>query len=144
MAVLGESLRWLFDGLIAPERIAVIPNGTPDPGVDGGGHDGEVGLYLSNLRRRKGVVQSVEAALLVLEERPSAEFRFVGGWESPELERELRDRASAAAGRIRFEPVVTGDAKREMLAAADYLLFPPAEPEGHPRVILEAQGQDCP
>ena len=32
VAVMGDSLRWIFDGLVAPERIAVVWNGTPDLG----------------------------------------------------------------------------------------------------------------
>jgi glycosyltransferase involved in cell wall biosynthesis len=138
VGVLGASLRHVFEGLVAPDRLAVVPNGTPDPGLDGAQRDPRAGLFLSNLRRRKGVVEALEAALIVLREHPDARFDFVGEWEEGGLEDELRGRARAAGGRIRFLPPLTGDAHRGALAAAGFLLFPPVEPEGHPRVVLEA------
>ena len=144
VAVMGESLRWIFAGLIKPERIAVIWNGTPDLAHDGVGRDRHTGLFLSNLRRRKGVVEALEAALIVVREHPSARFVFAGAWESDELEQELRERASAADGRIVFHPVVTGDAHRDLLASVGFLLFPPVMPEGHPRVVIEALGAGLP
>jgi glycosyltransferase involved in cell wall biosynthesis len=143
LAVMGESLRVLFDGLVAAERIAVVPNGTPDEGFSTGGDATRV-LFLSNLRRRKGVVEAVEAACLVAEQEPSARFDFVGEWEDQELERDLRTRAAVADGRIVFSPPVFGEAKSETFERAGLLLFPPREPEGHPRVVLEALAAGIP
>lgn len=144
IAVLGTSLRSMFVGLVAPERIAVVPNGTPDIRQNGAVRDREVGLYLGNLRRRKGVVEAVEAALRVVAEVPTARFLFVGAWEDADLERTLRRRVAASAGRIRFLAPVTGEEKDALLARAGYLLFPPVEPEGHPRVVLEALAAGLP
>jgi glycosyltransferase involved in cell wall biosynthesis len=138
VAVLGSSLRWLFDGLVASERIAVVPNGTPELDVDGRRREAETALFLSNLRRRKGVVESLEAALLVLREHPSGRFLFVGEWEDEALEWALRSRAREAGERIKFLPPVTGADKCALLASCGFLVFPPVEPEGHPRVVLEA------
>ena len=92
---MGESLRWVFRGLVAEERIAVVPNGTPEPAHVDVARDPHHVLFLSNLRRRKGVVEAVEAALLVLERFPSARFTFAGSWESDELEAELRTRRAS-------------------------------------------------
>ena len=82
-AVMGRSLRGEFSGLIPHERIAVVPNGTPDLEPDGATRDPERVLFLSNLRRRKGVVESVDAALEVLKRRSTARFVFAGAWEDP-------------------------------------------------------------
>lgn len=142
--VLGGSLRWLFEGLVEPERIAVVPNGTPDPGLNGRTRDPDMALFLSNLRRRKGVAEAVDAALLVLQSHPSARFRFIGDWEDPGLERELRRKAAPAGDRIRFLPVATGQDHRDALAEAGFMVFPPVEPEGHPRVVLEALAAGLP
>lgn len=143
-AVMGSSLRWVFEGLLPPERIVVVPNGTPDPPVRSCGSDGETVLFLSNLRRRKGIVESVEAALQVIPTRPAARFIFAGAWESPELEAELRARAAPWAGRIVFLPVVGEAEKNALLASASVLMFPPTEAEGHPRVVLEAMAHGLP
>ena len=144
VAVLGSSLRWLFEGLVPAERIAVVPNGTPDLDLNGTRRDPHTGLFLSNLRRRKGVLQAVQAARLVVREDPEARFLFIGGWEDEVLETTLRREVHGFQDRIQFLPVVTGDAHRQALASAGFLLFPPAEPEGHPRVVLEALAAGLP
>jgi glycosyltransferase involved in cell wall biosynthesis len=144
VGVMGSSLRWVFDGLVPPERIVVVANGTPEPASNGIVRDPEHVLFLSNLRQRKGVSQAVDAALLVLDRRPSARFTFAGEWESEELERELRARAARASGSIVFKPPVQGAEKDKLLASSSVLLFPPAEPEGHPRVVLEALAAGVP
>lgn len=137
VAVMGESLRWVFEGLVAADRVAVVPNGTPDPGV-GGTRDPRHVLFLSNLRRRKGVFEAVETARRVIDRLPSVRFTFAGAWESPKVEREIRALAADAGDRITFAGRVEGAAKDALLASAGVLLFPPVEPEGHPRVVLEA------
>jgi glycosyltransferase involved in cell wall biosynthesis len=138
LAVMGSSLRGLFDGLVPSERIAVVPNGTPDINRDGFERRGDMVLFLSNLMPRKGVMESVETALKVLERRPSTHFRFVGAWRDERLKREVRSRAESAGEHIRFCPTASEEEKRELLLTSSVLLFPPVEPEGHPRVVLEA------
>jgi glycosyltransferase involved in cell wall biosynthesis len=145
VAVMGESLREEFEGLVSAERITVIPNGTPDFAPKSPiPRDPEHVLFLSNLRQRKGVTEAVDAALLVLAERPSAHFTFAGEWESSELEVTLRQRAATANGRIEFAGPVSGAEKDQLLGSAAVLLFPPVEPEGHPRVVLEAMAAGVP
>jgi len=144
MGVMGESLRGLFDGLIAPERIAVVSNGTPEIELPDVPRDPLQVLFFSNLRRRKGLIESVDAALEVLREHPQARFVFVGDWESDELQRDVRARAREARDRLEFRPPATGDARLALLASSSMLLFPPVEPEGHPRVVLEALAAGLP
>lgn len=145
VAVMGESLRAVLDGLVPAERLAVVPNGTPNVGVEAARRDGETVLFLSNLQRRKGVREALDAALLVLERRPTACFVFSGDREDGELERSARETAEVAGGRIRFLEEAAGeDEKRALLLSASLLLFPPLEPEGHPRVVLEAMAAGLP
>jgi glycosyltransferase involved in cell wall biosynthesis len=144
VAVLGSSLRPLFDRLLPSNRVVVVPNGTPDIPLDGVPRDPKTGLFLSNLRRRKGVIEALDAALLVLQEEPEARFVFIGDWESSELRSELRLRATAHEEKICFLPTATGEAHAAALASAGFFLFPPRQPEGHPRVVLEALAAGLP
>jgi glycosyltransferase involved in cell wall biosynthesis len=137
VGVMGESLRCVFDGLVPPERIAVVPNGTPDVGECGPERRNGTVLFLSNLRARKGLLESVQAARIVLQSHPSARFLFVGAWDDGEFERRVRHLAAPAGERIGFLPPVDEEGKREILHSSSILLFPPIESEGHPRVVLE-------
>jgi glycosyltransferase involved in cell wall biosynthesis len=143
-AVMGESLRHVLDDLVSADRIAVVPNGTPDVVHSGQIKDPDAVIFLSNLRRRKGIVESVEAALRVVGQRPSARFLFVGAWESRGLEQDLRERTRRAGAAIRFVPPSSGDEKTALLLSSSILLFPPIEPEGHPRVVLEGLAAGLP
>lgn len=144
MALMAESMRGLFEGLIANERIAVVPNGTPEIALPAVPTDPQQVLFYSSLRRRKGIIEAVDTALEVLRERPAARFVFVGDWEDDELEREVRARACEADGQIQFRPSVTGDERLALFASSSMLLFPPVQPEGHPRVVLEALAAGLP
>jgi glycosyltransferase involved in cell wall biosynthesis len=138
VAVMGESLRWVFDGIVAPDRIAVVPNGTPEPTVDRGTRNDLTVLFLSSLRRRKGVVEAVDAARLVTRRHDSVRFLFVGEWENDRVEQKVKRRVADASSRIEFRPPAVGLEKDRLLASASILLFPPTEREGHPRVVIEA------
>jgi glycosyltransferase involved in cell wall biosynthesis len=143
-AVMGQSLRSIFEGLVPSGRIVVVPNGTPEPAVDGAVRDETTVLCLSNLRRRKGIVEAVEAACLVTREHDRARFLFVGAWEDESLARELGERTSVANGRIQFKDPVVGADKDRLLSSVGIVLFPPIEPEGQPRVVLEALAAGTP
>lgn len=138
MAVLGVTLRPLFDGLMDSSRIVVVPNGTPEAPQLNEVTDPDLVLYLSNLSSKKGIREGVDAALILVREHPTARVVFVGAWESQELARELKARAAPAKGRIEFRPPITGEAKERLLASCAVLLFAPAWGEGHPRIVLEA------
>ena len=144
LAVMGESVRGAVDGLVPPDRIAVVPNGTPDPSPNGLPREPATVLFLSNLLRRKGVRESVEAALLVVERHPAARFVFAGGWEDEAFESQLRQLAQPAGDRIRFVGSVDDAEKQRLLLSSTVLLFPPLLPEGHPRVVIEALAAGLP
>jgi glycosyltransferase involved in cell wall biosynthesis len=144
LAVMGESVRETVSGLLPPGRIAVVPNGTPDPSPNGLPRDPSTVLFLSNLLPRKGVREAVDAALIVLERHPSAQFVFAGGWEDDAFEREIRGRAQPAGDRVRFLGSIDEGEKERLLLSSAMLLFPPLLPEGHPRVVLEGLAAGLP
>ena len=143
-AVVGESLRDAYGDLIARQRVVVVANGTPSIDLaTAERRPGQV-LFLSNLRRRKGVVESVAAACFVARRVPHARFVFAGEWEDDALEHALRSQAEPFGDRIEFLEPVSGQEKERLLASSSMLLFPPREPEGHPRVVLEAMAAALP
>lgn len=143
VGVMGECLRHMFHGLVPAERIAVVPNGTPDPHVNGSQRDPHTVLFMSNLRERKGLLEAVDAALMVVARHPRARFVFAGGWYDERLEQSVRARAGNE-DRIVFLPPVAGEEKDKLLLSASVMLFPPREPEGHPRVVLEGLAAGLP
>lgn len=144
VAVLDECLRPILEGFVVDERVAVVGNGVPEPcSVDVERDENHV-LFLSNLRRRKGVVEAVQAAMIVVQRRPQTTFTFAGVWESPELRAELLVLAQPAAHAIQFRAVGDPREKDCLLARASVFLFSPREPEGQPLVILEAMAAELP
>ena len=148
--VLGEGLRSLFEGLVPLDQVVIVPNGTPDFAVGLLPFDspagGVRGLFLSNLRIRKGLFVVLEAAIESLRRFPELEFVFAGEWES-NVEREQAMAIAQdwlATNRLHFCGVVVGDEKHRLLLSCDFLVFPPIEPEGHPRVVLESMAAGLP
>ena len=148
--VLGESLRFIFAGLIADERIVVIPNGlNPKPFERATYQKRGMGYqvtYLGNLIESKGYRNVLKAAALIRERRQDVSFTLAGAiGESDEpywsqqfvQERHLQDA-------VVFSGVVVGDAKVELLISSDIFVFPPYSYEGHPLVVLEAMAAGLP
>jgi glycosyltransferase involved in cell wall biosynthesis len=144
IAVLGSGLRSMFDGLVEEARLRVVTNGTPDLNLTPEVRRADHVLFMANLLRRKGVVEAVEAALIVVARHPSARFVFAGTWEDEDLRRQLQAEAATAGGRIEFVATATGPEKERLLAEAGIFVFTPREPEGHPRVVLEAMSAGLP
>lgn len=144
VAVMGRSLEHLFDGLVPPERIAVVPNGTPDIPLDPELREPHTVLCLGNLLERKGLYESLDAAIRIVEGHPEAKVVFAGQFRTAAEAAAARSRVAAADDRIEFLPPVAGFAKRTLLQRASVLLFPPVRPEGHPRVVLEAMAAAMP
>ena len=136
IAVLGSALTKMFDGLVPRGRIAVVTNGTPNFESSSVARQPETVLFMGNLLRRKGVVESVEAGLRITELRPSAKFIFAGEWESDTLERELRKRVVGHESQITFLPPATGEEKRVLLAWPVFFCSRLANPKGSRELCL--------
>jgi glycosyltransferase involved in cell wall biosynthesis len=152
MIVLGERLRNMFDGFLDPTTIVVISNGIdyqqfmpPEPGA-ATRPVGKRLLYLSNLRKRKGLFLILEALPKVLARYPDGEMTFAGRWwnEAVRVEAEQLVRRLGLAQSVRFVGVVTGTEKTRVFHEHDVFVFTPVEPEGLPWVILEAMSASLP
>lgn len=150
-AVLGEELRGIYDGLVVPERVHSVPNGVPDPFPGGPTRRRAPGAavtvsYLGTLTRRKGIFDFIDAAARL--DLPASEVRWLiaGEWRSDD-ERAEGERRIAEAGleaRIAFMGQVDGESKRRFFEETDLLVFPSAQAEGMPLVILEAMAAGVP
>jgi glycosyltransferase involved in cell wall biosynthesis len=148
--VLGESLREQFQGLVAPERIAVVPNGIPDCGI------GSIGLprlrrrwqvlYLNTLNKMKGAMVLLEAIAQVCQQRTDVEFIFAGPWSHDEHRKEAEAYIAqlAIGSSITCTGQVSGTQKTALLHAADLFVFPGIQQEGQPLVVLEAMAAGLP
>ena len=152
VAVLGESLRHLFAGVIAPYRIAVVPNGIDWPVVHKPVHEPYKPrryriLHLSTLSRLKGAPVLLAAIPHVLKVRQDVEFLFAGPWlhEEDRLEAEAYVAHHGLSSHVAFTgPVNTVEHKRSIYSSADLFVFPGVQQEGQPLVVLEAMASGLP
>jgi glycosyltransferase involved in cell wall biosynthesis len=152
VAVLGESLRHLFAGLVAPDRIAVLSNGIDWPAVhkparEPGKPQRHRILHLSTLSRLKGASVLLAAIPMVLKIRQDVEFTLAGPWLH---EQDRRDAESFVAdhglsSHVVFPgPVSTLEHKRSIYSSADLFVFAGVQQEGQPLVVLEAMASGLP
>ena len=152
VAVLGESLRQLFDGLIDSNRVAVVPNGIDWPDVHKPAHKPHKPyryriLHLSTLNRLKGAPVLLAAVPHVLKVRQDVEFIFAGPWSHEEDQREAE--SFVAHHRLDDHIVFTGSVntiehKRSIYSSADLFVFPGIQQEGQPLVVIEAMASGLP
>jgi glycosyltransferase involved in cell wall biosynthesis len=149
--VLGHSLKHIFAGLVADDRIVVIPNGIDCRQFDsseaaGIPRRGANILYLSSLRRRKGILKVLEALPNIVSRHPEVHMTFAGDWQDD------KDRRQALAliednrlGKyVTFTGEINGLNKMQLYKQHDVFVFPPIEPEGLPWVVLEAMSAGLP
>ena len=153
--VLGERLRQVFDGLVEPERITVVPNGivceefdrpdlvTPPPVS---GPPGKQLLFLASLKERKGLFVFLRSLPGIIARHPEVSVTIAGTWQS-DLEHatteQLLDQLNLRS-RCHFTGEIFGDAKLSAFLNHDVFVFPPVEPEGLPWVLLEAMSARLP
>jgi glycosyltransferase involved in cell wall biosynthesis len=154
-AVLGDGLRGIYRGLVADDRTHVIPNGIPDlfpagpPARDGArDHDRPPRItYLGTLIRSKGFPELLSVAARLRDAGIEARFVFAGAWnsESERMEAAELVKRLELDEVVEFVGVVSGDAKRRVLAEADVFVLPTRyPPEGQPFAILEAMSAGLP
>jgi glycosyltransferase involved in cell wall biosynthesis len=152
MIVLGRNLTKVFEGLMDPARLVVIPNGIdftqfPRRADERAGQGtGSRLLYLSSLKKRKGFLLLLEALPRVFAEHPEATLTVAGLWqnESEQVEAESLIARNGLADKLRFVGEVTGLDKVRLFLEHDVFVFTPIKPEGMPLVILEAMSASLP
>jgi len=152
--ILADSLRHDAEALGA-RRIAVVPNGVPDPapparGPAPAGRPLRV-LFLGQCSEEKGLFAAAEAVISlnraggVAPKAPG--FTLVAAGPFPR--RSDAERFAALSGRhpgwLRHAGEVSGEAKRALFLECDCLCLPTRYPhEGQPLVVLEALAYDLP
>ena len=149
--VLGTSLRGMFDGVVPPDRVRVIPNGIPDYFEErvhrsGNGNRHTI-LFLSTLMKEKGVLDVLSALPGIAEQVPDVRAVFAGQWLRIEEKRlaERMVRELDLTSRVQFIGAVVAARKYKVVREADVFLMPTFyKNEGHPYVILEAMSAGLP
>jgi glycosyltransferase involved in cell wall biosynthesis len=147
--VLGESLRGMLEGLVAPDRIEVVPNGVAEL-YDTGSVAAERGgrmriLFLGNLIPGKGYVELIRAVQALLDDGVDVEVTFAGGVADGAVHERALAEVRYGADRVRFAGSVDAVAKAGLLRGSDVLALPSYyENEGHPLVLLEAMAAGLP
>lgn len=148
--VLAERLRPIFDGLVPPARLGVLPNAIAltafEPRSGGPRTSAPVVAYLGQISRAKGTIDLLRAVPAIAAAVPDVRVRLAGEIltreESAEIDRMLTD--PALAERVELVGVVTGEAKKRFLSDADLFVFPSRLDEGQPYVLLEAMASGLP
>jgi len=149
--VLGQCLISLYSDVMPRERIAVVANGKdlPELQFDSSKHEKHSPLnilFLSNLRSRKGALETLEAFRLLCESTGLSMRLVLAGAPRDSnvvegIEAFLSENSSL---NIILPGQVMAAQKNELLAEADIFVFPPTEPEGHPWVLVEALAAGLP
>jgi len=146
--VLGESLRILFREILPDEKIFVVPNGANyffDFSRKNHNNSKIRILFFSNLSKKKGLFDILNAIPEVVKFDKSTEFIFSGSWRDKVTKKEFINYKNANP----FLPIIFagpkyGREKLDLLSSADIFVFPPTSSEGHPWVIIEAMAAGLP
>lgn len=152
--VLGQNVVDAFDGILARERIHIVPNGIPDdfsggPPLELMGSDPAppVLLYLATLTADKGFLDLLRALPCVRERNGEVRALFAGEWFS-KSDKETATRLiknHGLDGVVEFVGRVGPEKRSKLLKDAGIFVFPTAyRYEGHPYVILEAMAAGLP
>lgn len=141
--VLSESWAEFVRGIATRANVQVLPNYvTLPPSPNDHGDSAEVtGLFLGLVGERKGVYDLLPALTKAAVALPALSF-VVGGNGEVELAR-ARAVALGLGARVAFVGWLSGEAKRQALAAADFYVLP-SHNEGLPMSILEAMSFGLP
>lgn len=152
--ILGDSLKYMFQGLIPDEKIYICENGVED---DIFATEEEIEkkvaqydaddtiriLYLSNLLKTKGILDLFEAIKLLNNRNIKVHLDVAGSIE-PEIEDEVNRYLSELGESAKYHGVVTGQKKKGLLLRNYIFCLPTYYPnEGQPISILEAMACGC-
>jgi glycosyltransferase involved in cell wall biosynthesis len=143
--VLGESLRYLFEGYFRKDQIYVVPNGAnfAIPEFKKSEESVKV-LYLANMLESKGISDVIEAMSILKKDSLAISLDVAGSWGAEAIMKHCEGLVTRENLPVRFHPPLDAVQKLEMMAKADIFVFPPREPEGHPWVLVEAMACGLP
>lgn len=138
--VLSKSLVHNFDGLLPLNKIFVVENfvdNTLYAAAPQKRTDKLVIIYLSNLMREKGILDVLDALLLLQKANIPFEATIAGSMElgiKPEIESRLQRLGTA----VEYVNTITGDKKKQKLQEANIFILPTYyKMEGQPISLLE-------
>ena len=152
--VLGDSLRYIFAGLVDSNKVFVVPNCIDDEylitsvemekKVQSNKKTMHI-LYLSNFIRSKGydIVLNMSKEYKESDLNGSLHFDFAGNFFSAEEESYFNSFIiqNGLEDVISYHGVVSGEKKKKLLLESDFFILPTNYPkEGQPISILEAMG----
>lgn len=154
--VLGESLKYIFEGIIDENKIFIVPNCVDDEylltenEIKEKTEKKEIKdvLYLSNFIKEKGYEYVLELAKIEKKEfdrigKRKYHFNFAGKFFDNKDEQEFFDfiNKNKLNEFITYHGIVSGNKKRQLLKKSDiFMLLTTYPKEGQPISILEAMG----
>ncbi|MGC1106728.1 MAG: glycosyltransferase family 4 protein [Candidatus Acidiferrales bacterium] len=150
--VLGENVANVFDGILPPDRIRIIPNGVPDTLSGQAAKNAKqtngfapVVLYLSTLAAGKGFSDILRALPGVRDRVGSVRAVFAGEWYSRQ-DKDMADELIESLGLqavVEFTGPVDPEQRAQLLEKASVFVLP-SRNEGQPYAILEAMAARLP
>ena len=152
--VLGSSLEKMFQGIVLKHKVHVCENGVDqafflskneldDKLVSFNKKNKLEILYLSNLMKSKGILDLLNACLLLKEKGIQFNLNIAGSIE-PNLSDEFNYYKELLSEEMTYYGLVKGEKKRKLLKNANIFCLPSYYPnEGQPISILEAMAMGC-
>jgi glycosyltransferase involved in cell wall biosynthesis len=150
--VLGDSLKWMFQGILPSEKVFVCHNGVPkdvlSPKSD---IEKKINrnskplnlLYLSNLMEEKGILDLLNSLKYMMENGLDFKLKLAGNIEK-NLESDIFSLIEENKGSTIYLGIIGGEEKRKLLLESDIFILPTYYPiEGQPISILEAMVNGC-
>jgi len=151
--VLGESLRYIFEGIIPEDKVYVVKNCVDDEVIISDEEfDGKISaleskkelkiLYLSNFIEDKGYKEVLKLATLVKEKKDNRfKFVFAGKFFCEDDKKEFAEyiKSNKLEELVEYRGVIYGEKKINTLKECDYfILLTRYKNEGQPISIIEA------
>lgn len=141
--VLSKSLKSNFDCLLDYSKIAVVENFVEN-GIYTSKNEATKPndkpriVYLSNLMKEKGILELLDALIILKEKNIDFEALIAGGIER-DIEKEVKQKLSMLKDKVEYLGTVHGSKKYKILKESNIFILPSYyKMEGQPIAILEA------
>ncbi len=144
--VLGSNLKYIFEPFLSADKIHVVPNGANYTYQHTIKTASQLQLlYLGNLQATKGIVDVIDALVLIKNKYAIPfECNVIGAWRDEATKDYCIKLVNENALNVQFKGIVTGTDKNKYYEQANVFVFTPRAPEGHPWVIVEAMAAGLP